>query len=398
MQQTHHFASPFAVTGLRAMFITGSMESGGAEHHAIALMNGLSEGGHECHAVYVKNGPMDLEQRLRLAAPGTLRCLGAVRYLDRRAVVMLAGHMASIVPGVVIAANPYALMYSWLALRLSRVGAPLVATCHSTRFLGAREQLQMALYRPFLWTSTCAVFVCEAQKRHWLRRGALSRRNEVIYNGVDTEHFSVVDDPAGRTELRRALKLGKSDYVIGMAAMLRPEKNHMQLLDALVRLRARGLPAKALLVGEGEMRAAIEARAATLGVSEHVVLAGLQKDVRPYIRACDVMLLCSFSEAFSMAAIEAMALGRPVVHSEVGGAAEMIAPGENGYLFPVGDTGELVERLSALSKPALAERMGRKARRMVEAYFSEPTMLDRYERLLQGLCTGRASLDQTAYS
>src|SRR6185369_889296 len=185
MRLTPRFTSPFSSTTLRAMFVTGSMESGGAEHHAIALMNGLSESGHECHAVYVTGGGLKLDERLRLSPPGTVHCLGVERYFDGRAIAALSEHMAAIEPGVVVAANPYALMYSWLALRMARIGAPLVVTCHSTRFLGAKEQLQMAAYRPFLWTSACSVFVCAAQKRHWARRGALSRRNEVIYNGVD---------------------------------------------------------------------------------------------------------------------------------------------------------------------------------------------------------------------
>jgi glycosyltransferase involved in cell wall biosynthesis len=279
-------------------------------------------------------------------------------------------------------------MYCSLALRLSRLRAPLIVTYHSTRLLGAKEQLQMMIYRLFFWISDCVVFVCEKQRRHWLRRGVFSRRNEVIYNGVDTEEFCDKWSPEERRALRSALGFSDSDYVIGISALLRPEKNHVQLVDAVAMLRRRGIPAKVLMIGDGEMREAIEARASELEVAGEVVIAGFQRDVRPYIAACDAMVLCSVTEAFSLAAIEAMALSRPIVHSDVGGAAEMILPGRNGYLFPVGDTRALVDKLAILADGAVARRMGHSAREMVESRFSEKTMVDRYEKVLLELCRG----------
>jgi L-malate glycosyltransferase len=115
----------------------------------------------------------------------------------------------------------------------------------------------------------------------------------------------------------------------------------------------------------------------------------LQHDVRPYVAACDVMALCSLTETFSLAALEAMAMGKPVIHSELGGAAEMIVPGRNGFLFPAGDTRALVQRLALLAERALRERMGNEARAVVKSLFSEKVMVDRYERLLLELCGAR---------
>jgi L-malate glycosyltransferase len=92
------------------------------------------------------------------------------------------------------------------------------------------------------------------------------------------------------------------------------------------------------------------------------------------------------TETFSLAAIEAMALGKPVVHSDVGGAAEMIIQGKNGFLFPVGNTRAFVNRLAILADPAVSRAMGDNARALVESRFSEKTMVDRYERLLLDLC------------
>ena len=248
----------------------------------------------------------------------------------------------------------------------------------------------MIAYRPLFWGADCTVFVCQTQRRYWLWRGVLSRRNEVIRNGVDTDEFCDPANPAQCRALRRAIGFSASDYVIGMTAGLRPEKNHLQLVDAVARLRKKGLSARALLIGDGEVRPTIEARARELGVAGDVVIAGFQPDVRPYVSACDAIALCSLTEGLSLAAIEAMALRRPVVHSDVGGASEMIFPGWNGFLFPVGDTEALVDKLAALADRALARRMGNHARDVVETLLSERAMVKRYEQVLLEVCGVRA--------
>jgi len=382
---------------LRVIFVASSLPHGGAERHAIAVMNRLAKRGHECHAVSIKESGGQLDH-IHLGARGTVSCLNAARYLDPGAVHDFAAHISRIGPSVVVAANPYALMHSRLALRRSGVRAPLAVTFHTTLLQSAKERMQMLFYRPFFWAADLLVFVCEKQRRHWLRRGVFARRNAVIHNGVDTEEFCDTSNRGERGLLRDRLGFSAVDYVIGIAAWLRPEKNHVQLVDAVAALRARGIPARVLMIGEGEMRGAVEARARELKVESSVVITGFQQDVRPYIGACDAVTLCSLTETFSLAAIEAMALRRPVVHSDVDGAAEMIFPGRNGFLFPVGDTRALVSKLAILADRAISTRMGNDARAPVEALFSETTMVDRYEQLLLELCrTRRGALEAAAH-
>ncbi len=373
---------------MKLLFITGSLVHGGAERHSITLANRLAERGHECHLAYVKNDSSQLD-RLQLPAAGTVRCLEAASYLDMRALCSLAVQIGQQKPSALHAANPYALMYASLALRMSRHRAPLAVTFHSNKMLNLKEHLQLALYRLFFWSAERAVFVCERQREHWQRHKVFGRTNEVIYNGIDLEQWH----PWGRDErlaLRRALGFADEDFVIAMSAVLRPEKNPLQLVDATAKLRLRGIPARALFIGDGPMRPQIEARARTLGVAGHVAITGLQREVRPFVAACDTAVLCSFTEALSLAAIEAMAQAKPVVHSDVGGAAELIRPGRNGFLFPVGDTGALVDRLAQLAERALCERTGARAREVVETHFSERSMIERYEKTLLELETTRS--------
>jgi len=370
---------------VRLLFVTGSLVHGGAERHSITLANRLAERGHECHFAYVKADHSQLERLNGVAAT----CLDARKYLDLAALRRLKEIVREKKPAVIVAANQYALMYASLA----RGKVPLMETFHTTQVRSLKEDIQMLYYRPLFWNAERLVFVCEAQRRFWRRRGLFGRTTEVIYNGIDTEHWRASE--AERPALRRALGYEEHDFVVGMSAVLRAEKNHLQMVDAIAMLRRRGIPARALLIGDGPMRGAVEARARAAGIAEQVVITGLQQDVRPLLAACDVAALCSTAvETFSLAALEAMALARPVVHAEIGGAAEMIRPWREGLLFPVGDTRSLADCLAALTEASLRARMGAQARETVEALFSERAMLDRYEAVLIELASTRSQREQ----
>jgi glycosyltransferase involved in cell wall biosynthesis len=365
---------------VKLLFVTSSLSHGGAERQTIALANRLAERGHECHFAYVKRDAGQLE-RLRGAASVT--CLEARSYLDLASLRRL--HSLADRVDAAVAVNQYALLYA----RLAAPRLPLMATFHTTELQGVKERLKMLYYRPFFWSADRLVFVCEAQRRYWQRRRLFGRRNETIYNGIDTAHWAPVAQ-SSRRAMRRALGFEEGDLVIALSAVLRREKNPLQLVEAVAALRRRGIPARALFVGDGPLRAALEARARRLALTEHVVITGLQQDVRPMLGAADATVLCSTAvETFSLAALEAMALGKPVVHAELGGAAEMIRPGVHGWLFPPGDTPALVERLAALADPAERLRMGGAARAQVEARFAEGTMVERYEATLSELAISR---------
>ena len=371
---------------MRIAFITTSLGHGGAERHSITVMNGLAERGHECHAVYLKNDASQLD-RIRVQGKESVFCADANGYLDRSALKRFTAHLEQLQPDAIVAANTYALMYAALARRSAKLKVPLVVTFHSTNLPEFKDQIKMLIDRFFILSADCLVFVCDNQRRYWQRRGMFARRTEVIHNGINTQHFSADEFSGEAGRLRQQLGITDTDFVVGMLAVLRPEKNHLQMIDAIARLRQQGIPAKALLIGDGIMRTALEARARDLGITQHVIITGACQEVRPYITACNVLALCSTGhETFSLAALEAMAMGKPVVHADIGGANEMIEQWHNGALFPVGDTEALVQQLALLSGRGSAEALGCNARRVVQTRFSENVMLDRYEQLLLDLC------------
>jgi glycosyltransferase involved in cell wall biosynthesis len=116
-------------------------------------------------------------------------------------------------------------------------------------------------------------------------------------------------------------------------------------------------------------------------MGEHVVFAGEQSDVRPWIAALDAGVLCSTAvETFSLAALEVLASGVPMIMSDIGGASEIVEDGVNGYLFEAGNTEALLQRMRNIADAETRLRMRRAAQPSVERYTLE-RMVEAYERL-----------------
>src|SRR5581483_11365546 len=239
------------------------------------------------------------------------------------------------------------MLYGYLARRQARPEKPKLATVfHTTVLRTYKEKAQMLLYQRLFKRSDLLLYVCENQRDYWRDRGLRAAADGVVHNGIDVEYFSNRQPPQERSALRAGLGFSSDDMVIGLCSSLRPEKAHGDLLEAIALLRGRGVSAKALFIGDGPERGTIENRVGDLGLRDHVVLTGMQSDVRPYIGCCDVMTLVSHAiETFSLAALESMALAKPLVMSDIGGASEQVLHGQTGLLFEPGDITALAGHL-----------------------------------------------------
>lgn len=370
------------------LFIVNSLETGGAEKQVVTLLNHLDAGRYRLHLAYLKRDETLLPQ-LRRERLASLLCCDVGRRIDRAAIRRLRRLIADARIDVIVCTNPYSTLYGWLARRGSGATARIAAVFHTTLLRSLKERAQMLLYRRLFNRSDLLIYVCESQRAHWRRQGLVPRADEVIYNGIDTTRYSERSREELRA-LRRSLGCAEEDYLIGLCSVFRPEKAHGDLIEAIGRLRARHLPAKALLIGDGPERGTIERAIAQYGLQEHVIITGLQEDVRPFIGACDVMALVSHSvEAFSLAALESMSLGKPMVMSEVGGAAELITHGEHGFLYRPGDIEALTGHLHSLADPLLRARLGHAAALRVRERFTVQAMADRFAACIDGLLENR---------
>ncbi|MGL6280293.1 MAG: glycosyltransferase, partial [Gaiella sp.] len=151
--------------------------------------------------------------------------------------------------------------------------------------------------------------------------------------------------------------------------------------------RERGVDALLLLVGDGDDRDRLEQRAHDLGLARSCLFLGYQEDVAPWYAICDAVVLTSASEGTPVTIIEALAAGRPVVVTLVGGVGDVVEEGVTGFLVEAGDTDAMADRLAALAAdPSLAARLGAAGReRVIERYAVERLVDDvdaLYRRLL----------------
>ncbi len=366
------------------LFIVNSLETGGAEKQVVTLLNHIDTGRFRLHLAYLKRREALLGQ-LRTDRLDEVICCDVSRRIDRDAVRRLRSLIEQRRIDALICTNPYSMLYGHLA-RGARAGTRLAAVFHSTLLHSLKERLQMILYTRLFNRCDLLLYVCESQRRFWRRHG-LHAPDAVVYNGVDAEFFTDRYTAEQRRILRNSLELGVNDYVVGLCSALRPEKAPVDLLHAIASLRQHRVPAKALLIGDGPERSRVERAADRLGLRAHVRITGMQADVRPFAACCDVMTLVSHSETFSLAALEAMALGKPVVLSDTGGAAELVAPGEHGFLYQPGDIEALATHLRTLTSLSMRVRLGVAAAGRVREQFTVQGMVggfsDRIAELLQ---------------
>jgi glycosyltransferase involved in cell wall biosynthesis len=221
---------------------------------------------------------------------------------------------------------------------------------------------------------------CEAVRSQMIvEEHAPPRALHVCYNGVDTAVFQ-----AGPR--RRPPALRDASLVIGVICVLRPEKGLETLVEAFARVREIRPGLKLALVGDGPMETPLRSLAERLGVAADCHFEPATRDVPLWLRAIDVFVLPSLSEAFSNSLAEAMACGCCVVASSAGGNPELVEDGRTGLLFPPANAAELAERLERVIRDdALREEMGAAAAARIRRQFSIARSARRMEEIYTSL-------------
>ncbi|AUX48869.1 hypothetical protein SOCE26_104120 [Sorangium cellulosum] len=205
-----------------------------------------------------------------------------------------------------------------------------------------------------------------------------------ILNGVDTEVFRPGDAGAARARLG----VPAAGYHVGCVARLSPEKDHATLLAAFARLREVRPDAHMTLIGDGQLRPALEQQASRLGLGGAVTFAGTRGDVAELLPAFDVFALASLTEGISLTLIEAAAAGLPIVATRVGGNPEILREGETGLLVSPGAPETLAAALEAVAVRDDRAEMGLRGRARVVERFGIERMARAYEDLYDEVLGG----------
>ena len=247
-------------------------------------------------------------------------------------------------------------------------------------FSSARTRMFIAIERALARMTTRLIAVSPTVRRDLLEmKIGRPDRFDVIRLGLDLDPF--LDAERLRGQLRAEIGVGPAVPLVGIVGRLVPIKGHDQFLEAASRV-ATASPAHFVIAGDGELRGVLEARAADLGLSERIHFLGWRADLPRIYADLDVVVLSSLNEGSPVALIEAMAAGRAVVSTDVGGVADVVTSGVAGILTPPGDPAALAQAVQAVladdRRRAAMERAGRAS---VYPTYSVPRLLQEIDQL-----------------
>lgn len=252
---------------------------------------------------------------------------------------------------------------------------------------GVRSEAQKILEKQIFRLADAVVANSEAVKRYLIDEGVAAEKLNVIYNGLDLERLR--PKTSDRREICESLGLPddeKIKFITSVANLRHKVKNQPMFLRAARQVSEKFPNAHFVLAGEGELREDLEKLAADLGVSERTHFIGRCERVAELLSISYACVLSSFAEGFSNSILEYMAAGRPVVATDVGGAAEAILEGESGFVVESDDYKAMAKRLlELLENESLARQMGEKGKLTVEQNFSTNSQLENIKALYEKL-------------
>lgn len=208
-----------------------------------------------------------------------------------------------------------------------------------------------------------------------------------ILNGVDTEQFTKLEE---RTFLRKELKFSENEQIIGIVGNLRKEKNHKTLINAFSKVHCKLPSSRLIIIGDGECRRELEELVSELDIVDYVHFLGYRLDVPEIMSAIDVYCLPSSFEGMPLSIIEAWAVGKPVVATDVIGIKELVRHGENGVLVPSDNPERLAEGLiKVLIDGNLREKISRNGQKFALENCTVERMVKQYEDLYLKLMNGK---------
>jgi len=216
-------------------------------------------------------------------------------------------------------------------------------------------------------------------------KSSVSRPDRIvtIHSGVD-----IYDYMSARVNIEEKIKslgISTKGLVVGTVGWLLPIKGPMHLLNAMESVWQGYPEATLVFVGKGDLEAELRARALEMGASDRVKFLGWRDDIPEIMQILDVFALPSLNEGMGRVLVEAMAAGKPVVASRVGGVPDLIKHGENGFLVGPGDENGLsVAILKLLADKSMRNQMGEKGRIMARE-FSVENMIEKIDVLYDSL-------------
>lgn len=357
------------------LYIIPRPEIGGAERQLLMLMQGLDRTHYRPHVVCL-DGEGSLIDDYRDVAESCL-VLNRKKAFDLRALKTLCTHIKTLQPALVHTWLYIANLYGSVATRLS-VDVPLIV---SQRGLGIDPQhntfkiWQMRMFNRLIAKLSDRLLVnANAVTEPMYEVGYRPEKTQIIYNGLNLDiHIT----PQQQNDLREELNIQPDETILAAIARIDPKKDLETMLRAFAIVHKQNSKTRLLIAGGGfpKYQKKLEKLAEALDIQNNVMFLGFRNDPQVILSICDISLLSSLTEGLPNAILESMALGKPVVATEVGGIPELITDGEHGYLVPKGDYEQFACSILNIN-PERAQEMGLAGKEKAHQQFGQQAMVE----------------------
>ena len=345
----------------------------GGQNQVLVTVMGLRALGHRTMLVANPNGML----RQRAKEGLDLLPLAPRTEMDLNAAWRLSRALKQLRPDVIHAHDPHGVAMAALALSMSTGLAkpPLVAS-RRVDFHLRGNSLSRWKYRQV----DCFICASDAIRRIVVSDGIPRTRTVTVHEGIDLSRVAAAPPAA----LHQELWLPHEAPLVGNVAALVPHKGQRHLVDAAARVLPEHPDARFIIAGEGELRASLEQQIRQHHLEKHVMLVGFRADVLSLHKAFDVFAMSSVTEGLGTSLLDAMACGKPVVATTVGGIPEVVVHEETGLLVPPRDPAAMAAALvRLLADSGLRQQMGEAGLARVRTHFSAETMVKNTLRVYQ---------------
>lgn len=353
----------------------------GAERHLLLLLPALRARGVDARLLLLEEAarPQDaLSDAMRAQGVPTERRVMR-RHLDLSLTPWLVGRLRAERPSLVHAHLSHAQLYAIPAAKLA--GVPVITGHHNDDPFIRRFPFRQVYCQ--LWRMTAGGSAISSAVAAFCREieGASADRLRIIHYGMPAPDDAAAQ-AAARAVLRHSNGIGAEAVVIGCVGRLTEQKGITYALDAFAGVHAQHPDTALVVLGDGELRADLEAQADRLGLRESVHFLGWREDAASWMNAFDIFLFSSLWEGFGLVLLEAMAARLPVVASRVSAIPEVVSEGETAILVAPRDVEGFADALERLIVDApLSRHMGLLGRDRLETHFSIGKMTDETIRL-----------------
>jgi len=231
------------------------------------------------------------------------------------------------------------------------------------------------------------IAVSESAKESTIKKRSI-REDKVIvmHNAIPLEEFQELT-PEQKKEERRRLGINQDYKIVGTVTRLREEKGNKYFLYAAAEVLKVFPKTVFLIVGDGPLREELQNLSKKLNIAENVIFYGFSRNIQRFHSIFDIKVIASVNEGFPLALLEAMAMGKAIVATDVGGPKEILKDGETGLLVPAKDSGALAQKIIyLLGNNQELERLARNAKKESEKYDID-LYVRKLEREYEGLLT-----------